>query len=105
MIDFPSLNDFITRTYNINLNQVDPVRLARRLHQANPEQRPYLLIDCQQLECLRTHGVSHLVSQLLLTRQAGAEVLLYNVDPVLDRALRLLKLQQIFRLIPNPITA
>jgi anti-anti-sigma regulatory factor len=102
MLDFSSLSDPAARVYNVDLNQTDPVRLAGRLYKANPEQRPQLLIDCQRLECLRTRGVSHLASQLLLTRQAGADVLLYNVDSVLCRALRLLQLHLVFRVVPAP---
>jgi len=102
MLDFSSLSDPAARVYNIDLNSTDPVQLASRLHQANPERRPQLLIDCQRLDCLRTRGVSHLVSQLLLTKQAGADVLLYNVGSVLVRTLRLLRLQRVFRIIPAP---
>ncbi|MDF7811947.1 hypothetical protein [Hymenobacter sp. YC55] len=102
MLDFSSLSDPTARVYTIDLNQTDPVRLASRLYQANPKQRPQLLIDCQHLECLRTRGVSYLASQLLLTRQAGADILLYNVDTVLCRALHLLQLHHLFRVIPSP---
>ena len=86
--------------YNISPNYIDPVQLARSLRQANAELRPQLMIDCRQLKCLRTHGVSHLVSQLLLTQQAGAEVVLYNVDAGLSRVLRLLQLHHVFRMLP-----
>ncbi|UOG73086.1 hypothetical protein MTX78_13225 [Hymenobacter tibetensis] len=102
MLDFSSLSDPAARVYTIDLNHTDPVRLAGRLYKSNPEQRPQLLIDCQHLECVRTRGVSYLASQLLLTRQAGADILLYNVDAVLCRALRLLQLHQIFRVVPAP---
>ncbi|WP_188559079.1 hypothetical protein [Hymenobacter glacieicola] len=84
--------------YNVDLNTTDPVDLARRLVRTVPGAQPRLLIDCRRLKCLHTLGVSYLASQLLLTRQAGAYILLYNVGPVLERALRLLCLDQVFEL-------
>ncbi len=86
--------------YRVDVNVTDPVQLACRLHTAAPDQRPRLLIDCQQLRCLRAQGVSYLTSQLLLTRAAGADVLLYNVEPMLERMLRLLRLHQLFTIWP-----
>lgn len=90
----------LPRVYSIDLNRLDAVQLARRLHQTDAQRRPQFLIDCQHLHCLRTHGVSHLVSQLLLAKQAGADILLYNVDAVLGSALRLLHLHQVFHIMP-----
>ena len=84
--------------YNVDLNTTDPVDLARQLVQTQPGSQPQLLIDCHRLKCLHTLGVSYLASQLLLARQAGAHILLYNVGPVLERALRLLRLDQVFEL-------
>ncbi|SHK66821.1 STAS domain-containing protein [Hymenobacter psychrotolerans] len=97
-----SLPDQAGRIYTVDVNLTDPVQLARRLSSAATDDngRPCLLIDCQRLGCLRTRGVSFLVSQLLLTRAAGADVLLYHVGPVLERALRLLHLDQLFQLWP-----
>lgn len=86
--------------YRVDVNVTDPVQLARRLRTAAPDQRPRLLIDCQRLRCLRTQGVSYLASQLLLTRAAGTDVLLYNVEPLLERTLRLLRLHQLFTIWP-----
>lgn len=90
----------LPRVYSIDFNRTDSVLLANRLHNANLRQRPQFLIDCHRLTCLRTHGVSYLVSQLLLTKQAGADLLLYNVDAVLDKALRLLQLHRVFQILP-----
>ena len=96
-----------SRLYTVDVNTADPVQLARRLNSVatDDSERPCLLIDCQQLRCLRTRGVSFLVSQLLLTRAAGADVLLYNVGPVLERVLRLLRVDQLFQLWPAAATA
>ena len=90
----------LPRVYSIDLNRTDAVQLAQRLDRADARQRPQFLIDCQHLTCLRTHGVSYLVSQLLLTKHAGADILLYNVDAVLGGALRLLQLHQVFQIVP-----
>ncbi|UPL47537.1 STAS domain-containing protein [Hymenobacter sublimis] len=84
--------------YNVDLNTTDPVALARRLVRTLPGSQPRLRIDCSRLKCLHTLGVSYLASQLLLTRQAGATVVLYNVGPVLEHSLRLLRLDQLFEL-------
>lgn len=102
MLHFPSPSDASARIYNVDLNATDPVELARRLHRTNASQRACLLIDCQSLRCLRTRGVSFLASQLLSTRAAGADIVLYNVGPVLYRALRLLNLHQLFTLWETP---
>ena len=104
MLDFSILSNPAARVYTVDLNLTDPVRLANQLQQTNSPQRPHFLIDCQRLACLRTRGVSYLVSQLLLTKQAGADVLLYNVGSVLGRTLRLLKLHQVFPIVPAPRT-
>lgn len=97
-----SFPDTTGGVYTVDVNVTDPVQLARRLNRGatDASERPCLLIDCQRLHCLRTRGVSFLVSELLLTRAAGADVLLYNVGPVLERALRLLRLDQLFQLWP-----
>ncbi|MGI4736960.1 MAG: hypothetical protein ACRYG7_17460 [Janthinobacterium lividum] len=64
-----------------------------------PEMPPaQLLIDCGRLRCLRHLGVSYVVSQLLVLHQSGARVWLCNVDPLLHRCLRLLRLDALFLL-------
>jgi anti-sigma B factor antagonist len=62
--------------------------------------RPRLLIDCGSLPCLRTHGVAHLASYLLLLHQTGAKLRLYNVSPSLHYMLYLLRLDTVFRVYP-----
>lgn len=81
---------------SINLDAVDAQQLARTLAQAAGRPRPQLLIDCGQLQCRRTLGVSHVVSQLLVLRRSGADIWLRNVDPVLHHCLHLLRLDQLF---------
>lgn len=85
----------------IDLNTTDPVALTQQLVGNQPGSQPQLLIDCRHLQCLRTLGVSHLVSQLLLVRRAGAQVLLRNVGPVLHRVLCLLRLDEVFEVQPS----
>ncbi len=55
-----------------------------------------LHIDCGHLRCQRTLGVSHVVSQLLRLRQAGASIWLRNVNDPLRRCLQLLQLGSLF---------
>jgi anti-anti-sigma regulatory factor len=90
----------LPRVYTVDFDQVDTVQLATRLFRSDPRQRPQFLIDCHHLACLRTRGVSYLVSQLLLTKRAGADLLLYNVDAVLGKALRVLQLHRVFQILP-----
>lgn len=86
----------LPKVYSVDFDCTDTVQLAGYLYRADSRQRPRFLVNCQQLTCLRTQGVSYLVSQLLLTKRAGADLLLYNVDAVLGRALRLLQLHRVF---------
>ena len=78
----------------VDLDEVEVTYLLRDLapHLAPPQ----LLIDCSHLRCLRQLGVSHVVSQLLMLHQGGARVFLCNVDPLLQRCLRLLRLDALF---------
>lgn len=83
----------IARTATVNLDKpADVQRLC-----AHP-QCPPLYIDCANLTCQRTLGVSHVVSQLLLLRRAGARIWLRNVNAPLRRCLRLLQLEALFHL-------
>jgi anti-anti-sigma regulatory factor len=83
----------IGRTATVNLDKAEAVqRLCAR------RQCPPLYIDCGNLVCQRTLGVSHVVSQLLLLRQAGARIWLRNVNAPLRRCLRLLQLEALFHL-------
>jgi anti-anti-sigma regulatory factor len=67
-------------------------------HQA-PEPSPHLVVDCASLKCLRTLGVSHVISQLLVLHKSGAIVWLRNVDPLLHRCLHLLRLHTMFHIL------
>lgn len=58
-----------------------------------------LHIDCGQLRCQRTLGVSHIVSQLLRLRQAGASIRLQNVNAPLRHCLQLLQVSALFCLV------
>ncbi|OUJ72917.1 anti-sigma factor antagonist [Hymenobacter crusticola] len=75
---------------------LDAVETAQLVHALAQQPRPQLLIDCDNLRCQRTLGVSHVVSQLLLLRQSGASIWLRKVDPVLRRCLHLLGLDSVF---------
>jgi anti-anti-sigma regulatory factor len=92
-----SSNDYTPYLIRINFDDVKPIELARMLMRYNKLRRPRLLIDCQSLRCLRTRGVAYFISQLLTLQAAGAKVLLRNVDPLLHRSLRVLRLDNVFQ--------
>jgi anti-anti-sigma regulatory factor len=98
MLDFTPTQHPEARVVRVNMNTTDPVHTARALRQQEmaPYRPVYILIDCQGLQCLRTHGVGYFISQLLLVRKAGVAVMLHNVSPLLDRLLRLLQLHTVF---------
>ncbi|GAB3876040.1 hypothetical protein GCM10028824_32990 [Hymenobacter segetis] len=73
----------------------DPIAVQRA--RCAPPRGP-LVIDCGQLQCQRLRGVAHVVSQLLLLRQAGATVWLRNVNAPLRACLRRLQLSPLFPL-------
>jgi anti-anti-sigma regulatory factor len=83
----------IARTATVNLDNAEAVQrmCARR-------QCPPLYIDCSNLTCQRTLGVSHVVSQLLILHRAGARIWLRNVNASLRHCLRLLQLEPLFHL-------
>jgi anti-anti-sigma regulatory factor len=83
----------IARTATVNLDNPAAVQrmCARR-------QCPPLYIDCANLMCQRTLGVSHVVSQLLTLHRAGARIWLRNVNAPLRRCLHLLQLEKLFHL-------
>ena len=83
----------IARTATVSLD--NPATVQRLCARA---QCPPLYIDCADLVCQRTLGVSHVVSQLLLLRQAGARIWLRNVNAPLRRCLRLLRPEALFHL-------
>ncbi|KAA9338599.1 hypothetical protein F0P96_07170 [Hymenobacter busanensis] len=100
MLGFTSRRHPTARIVRVNFNAIAPVELARTLAQDPDIQRKplYVLIDCDDVRCLRTHGVCHFVSQLLLMRRAGVQIMLHNVGNTLARALRLLHLDVVFEL-------
>ncbi|TGD79642.1 STAS domain-containing protein [Hymenobacter wooponensis] len=85
----------------INLDVVEATQIARALARDAQRPRPQLIVDCGHLKCLRTLGVSHVISELLVLHKAGANILLRNVDPALQRCLSLLKLTRVFRTTPK----
>ncbi|KUG08589.1 STAS domain-containing protein [Solirubrum puertoriconensis] len=83
---------------SVDLDAVPAVQVVRALERCAQEPRPLLLVDAANLQCLRTLGVSHVVSELLVLRQSGADVWLRNASPALRRCLQLLKLDAVFHL-------
>ncbi|MBG8553125.1 hypothetical protein [Hymenobacter guriensis] len=80
----------------VDLDTVDALQVARTLRKNPSVVQPQLVVDCGRLQCLRTLGVGHVVSQLLVLRQAGATIWLCNADSTLRRCLDVLKLQRVF---------
>lgn len=83
----------IGRVATLSLDRAGAVQRHCALRRCAP-----LYIDCANLACQRTLGVSHVVSQLLLLHQAGARIWLRNVNAPLRRCLQLLKLEELFHL-------
>lgn len=80
----------------IDLDNLDATDFLQTLLQQPRLMPPHLVVDCSQLKCLRSLGVSYVVSQLLVFHRSGARVFLRNVEPVLQRCLRLLRLDNLF---------
>jgi anti-anti-sigma regulatory factor len=83
----------IGRIATLDLDRTDVVQRYCAMPQCPP-----LYIDCANLTCQRTFGVSHVVSQLLLLHKAGARIWLRNVNAPLRRCLQLLQLEALFHL-------
>ena len=83
----------------VDLDKVEATQFLHDLAQNSDMAPPRLLIDCSRLQCLRHRGVSYVVSQLLVLHRSGAHVFLSNVDPLLQRCLRLLRLDTLFALL------
>lgn len=83
----------IARIATVNLDNTDAVQRICGLAKCPP-----LYIDCSNLVCQRTLGVSHVVSQLLVLHRAGARIWLRNVNAPLRRCLHLLQLEELFHL-------
>ena len=86
---------------SVDLDLVEAAQVARSLAREAQQSRPQLIVDCSHLKCLRTLGVSHVISELLVLHKAGADIWLRNVDPALQRCLALLKLTRVFRTSPK----
>ena len=80
----------------VNLDATTAAQLAPTLVRPAGQLPAQVLVDCGTLQALRTLGVSHVVSELLLLRQSGAQVWLRNVGPVLPQCLRVLRLDHLF---------
>jgi anti-anti-sigma regulatory factor len=83
----------IDRIATVNLDNATAVQRMCALPKCPP-----LYIDCSDLVCQRTLGVSHVVSQLLILHRAGARIWLRNVNPSLRHCLHLLQLESLFHL-------
>lgn len=81
----------------VDLDKADAANWARALLHSQA-----LHVDCGRLQCQRTLGVAHVVSQLLLLRRAGATVWLRNVNAPLLHCLQVLNLGRFFRLVEAP---
>jgi len=92
-IPTPAKTEPVVSIFTVDLDAVETAQLVHALAQ---QPRTQLLIDCDNLRCQRTLGVSHVVSQLLLLRRSGASIWLRNVNPVLRRCLYLLGLDSVF---------
>jgi hypothetical protein len=80
----------------IDLDEPGAVQAACAKARSLQPHCPAVRVDCHQLSCQRTLGVSHVISQLLLLRRAGAEVWLARVNAPLQRCLQLLHLTPLF---------
>ncbi|HEX8349430.1 MAG TPA: hypothetical protein VF598_05690 [Hymenobacter sp.] len=88
-------------TVELDFNAVNPLEAARSLQQitAVPDKR--MLINCDHLDCVRTHGVCFFISQLLRMRSYGITLVLRRVPAELGRALHILRLDTVFVLLPG----
>lgn len=86
----------LTSLTPVDLDEVEVTSFVHDLAQGSKTPPAQLLIDCAHLRCLRHLGVSYVVSQLLVLHQSGARVFLCNVDPLLHRCLRVLRLEALF---------
>ena len=81
---------------SVDLDTVDARQLGHVLARHPDQPRPQFLVDCGSLKCLRTLGVSYVVSQLLVLRQYGASIWLRNPHPSLQHSLKILHLTRLF---------
>ena len=85
----------------LNLDETAAIEATCVQLRHSPQALESLHIDCGQLRCQRTLGVSHVVSQLLRLRQAGATIRLRNVNAPLRRCLQLLQLGSLFHFVDS----
>ncbi|WP_133272409.1 STAS domain-containing protein [Hymenobacter radiodurans] len=90
---------WIPRAVKLRVDPSDPAQFSNTLVRVATMREPRLFVNCEHLDCLRTHGVGHLASQLLLLHHGGARVRLYNVSPTLFRTLHLLRLDTVFEVL------
>lgn len=90
---------WIPRAVNLKIDPSNSTQFGRTLVRVATMREPRLFVNCEHLACLRTHGVAHLASQLLLLHHGGAKMHLYNVSPTLFRALHLLRLDTVFEVV------
>lgn len=83
----------------LSLDETAAIEAACAQLRSSPLPHPQLHIDCGHLRCQRTLGVSHVVSQLLRLRQAGASIWLRNANAPLQRCLQLLQLSSLFHFV------
>lgn len=82
----------------VDLDALTAKQFVQTLIPQMKQLRPQLLVDCGTLHALRQLGISHVVSELLVLWQSGAQVWLRNVGPVLQQCLHVLHLNQLFLL-------
>jgi anti-anti-sigma regulatory factor len=85
----------------LNLDETAAIEALCVQLRYSPQAPASLYIDCKQLRCQRTLGVSYVISQLLRLRQAGASIWLRNVNAPLRRCLQLLQLASLFHFVDS----
>ncbi|ALI99974.1 STAS domain-containing protein [Rufibacter tibetensis] len=77
-------------------------RLTRRWQSPRQANQEYFVwIDCSSLNCVKSLGFSHFVSQLLLLKQAQANITLLNLSNHQQELLRLLRVEHLFTVVPD----
>lgn len=93
------LPSFVPAAHELHPIDLDAQDARQILTTLAADATPHVVVECATLQSLRTRGVSHVISQLLILHQAGARVFLRNCPLVLQRCLHLLRLQQLFPLL------
>ena len=87
-------------TLKLDFNALNPLQAVQSLSRITSISTKRLLIDCENLTCVRELGVSYFASILLQIRLHGVTPVLQRVPPSLERALCLLKLDELFSIEP-----